>query len=330
MKEFLKRHYYPLAVALVVAVAFAYPPAFLECCGVKLTNFVAPSLQLIMFGMGATLTASDFLGVVKTPWKVAIGAFLQFSVMPFSAFSLARLFGFESEIAAGMILIGSVAGGMASNVIAFLARANVALSVSMTCVSTLIAPFVTPFLMKLLAGADVQVDVAAMMWGMFKIVIFPVAGGVLFHFLLRRQFDERKASVNRVLAGVSFFAICFNLGVSIAPNHVALVQAGALIVLAAVVHIFIGFSLGYWGARLLGRFTAIDETDARTISIEVGMQNGGMACALAITVLGSTAAALPANAAAIVGSVLSPLLADYWRKHDVRDTPVSSGRISDF
>ena len=202
-----------------------------------------------MFGMGATLTASDFLGVVKTPWKVAIGAFLQFSVMPFSAFFLARLFGFESEIAAGMILIGSVAGGMASNVIAFLARANVALSVSMTCVSTLIAPFVTPFLMKLLAGADVQVDVAAMMWGMFKIVIFPVAGGVLFHILLRRQFDE---------------------------------------------------------------------TDARTISIEVGMQNGGMACALAITVLGSTAAALPANVAAIVGSVLSPLLADYWRKHDVR------------
>ena len=174
IRAFLRRQAFALAIVTCAVSAFLFPGWYDAWFGFKLMPFVGPSIQMIMFGMGTTLTLGDFLRVAKTPWSVATGVVLQFSVMPFAALGVAKLLGFEGELAAGMVLIGSVAGGMASNVIAYLARANVALSVTMTCVSTLLSPFVTPFLMKTLAGAYVEIDTLRMMFEMLKIVILPV------------------------------------------------------------------------------------------------------------------------------------------------------------
>ncbi len=311
---FLRRQAFAIAIILCALSACIWPWLYDAWFGVKLMPFVGPSIQLIMFGMGTTLTAKDFAGVVKSPWSVAVGAVLQFSVMPFAALLVARILGFEGELAAGMVLIGSVAGGMASNVIAYLARANVALSVTMTCVSTLLSPFVTPLLMKSLAGTFVEIDAVRMMIEMIKIVIIPVGAGYLVRTALGRRYETHKRPIDAVLQAIAMFGICFSLVVCVAPNSEKLKAAGVVILLSSVLHTAIGYSLGYWISRLLGLFLPIDERDARTVAIEVGMQNGGMAAALAVNVLGSSVAALPANAAAVWMNLSGSMLANYWNK----------------
>ena len=177
--HFLRRQAFGIAILACAAVAFAFPSAFAEWGGVKLTSLVVPAIQLIMFGMGTTLSPDDFLRVAKRPWAVATGVVLQFLVMPIVGFTLAKSFGFSGELAAGCVLVGSVAGGTASNVIAFLAKADVALSVTMTCCSTLLSPFVTPLAMKVLAGRFVAIDAASMMVEILKVVVVPIAAGAL-------------------------------------------------------------------------------------------------------------------------------------------------------
>jgi len=155
--RFAKGQAFGAAVLACAALAFAFPSAFREWGGVKLTAMVVPAIQLIMFGMGTTLSLGDFLRVAKSPWAVAVGVVLQFLVMPLVGFALAHAFGFTGELAAGCVLVGAVAGGTASNVVAYLAGADVALSVTMTCCSTLLSPFLTPLFMKLLAGRFVEI-----------------------------------------------------------------------------------------------------------------------------------------------------------------------------
>ena len=161
--RFLRAHAFALMVLASAGVSFAFPEYFDTWGGVKLTTLVVPAIQVIMFGMGTTLSLGDFARVAKCPWAVSTGIVLQFLVMPFTGLALAKSFGFTGELAAGCVLVGSVAGGTASNVIAYLAKANVALSVTMTCCSTLISPFATPFLMKWLAGCFFEIDAVAMM-----------------------------------------------------------------------------------------------------------------------------------------------------------------------
>jgi len=318
---FLRRQAFALCIILCALSAFLFPEWYDSWFGVKLMPFVGPSIQLIMFGMGTTLTLNDFLRVAKTPWSVAVGAVLQFSVMPFAALLVAKTLGFEGELAAGMVLIGSVAGGMASNVIAYLAKANVALSVTMTCVSTLLSPFITPVLMRTLAGSYVEIDTVRMMFEMFKIVILPVGAGLIVRIALGRRYETHKRPIDVVLQAISMFGICFSLVVCVAPNSERIRTAGLVILLSSVLHTAIGYSLGYWITRLLGRFLPIDERDARTVAIEVGMQNGGMAAALAVNVLHSSIAALPANAAAIWMNLSGSMLANYWNKRPPSPSP---------
>ena len=319
MLTFLKRQAFAIAIVLCGASACLWPNWYDTWFGVELKPFVGPSIQLIMFGMGTTLTANDFASVVKKPWCVAVGAVLQFSIMPFAALGVAKVLGFQGELAAGMVLIGSVAGGMASNVIAYLAKANVALSVTMTCVSTLLSPFVTPFLMKTLAGAYVEIDTVKMMVEMFKIVLLPVGAGYVLRRLLGRHYETHKKPIDAVLQAVAMFGICFSLVVCVSPNSERLKEAGAIILLSSVLHTGAGYSLGYWISRLLGKVLPIDERDARTVAIEVGMQNGGMAAALAVNVLHSTVAALPANAAAVWMNLSGSMLANWWNKRPPKE-----------
>lgn len=307
-----------LAILACAAVSFAFPSAFTEWGGVKLTKLVVPAIQVIMFGMGTTLTLGDFVRVAKCPWAVATGVFLQFLIMPFVGFLLAKSFGFSGELAAGCVLIGSVAGGTASNVIAYLAKANVALSVTMTCCSTLLSPLVTPLMMKLLAGRFIEIDVWAMVISILEVVLVPVIAGGLVRAILRRQLDAHKVVCDRVLSFVSMAGICYTILALTAPSRETFREAGVLIIAAAVLHNSFGYLSGYWFTRLLGRFLPFGETDARTVAIEVGMQNGGMAGALAVGVLHSTVAALPANVFSIWMNFSGSIIASFWSKRSFK------------
>lgn len=314
MLAFLRKQMFGLAILACAAVSFAFPSAFTEWGGVKLTKLVVPAIQVIMFGMGTTLTFGDFVRVAKCPWAVATGVFLQFLIMPFVGFLLAKSFGFSGELAAGCVLIGSVAGGTASNVIAYLAKANVALSVTMTCCSTLLSPIVTPLMMKLLAGRFIEIDVWAMVMSILEVVLVPVAAGGLVRALFRRQLDAHKAICDRVLSFVSMAGICYTILALTAPSRETFREAGVLIIAAAILHNSFGYLSGYGLTRLLGRFLPFGETDARTVAIEVGMQNGGMAGALAVGVLHSTVAALPANVFSIWMNFSGSIIASFWSK----------------
>ena len=317
--SFLKGQAFGLAILACAAVAFAFPSAFKEWGGVKLITLVVPAIQIIMFGMGTTLSPDDFLRVAKRPWAVATGVFLQFLVMPLVGYMLAKGFGFSGELAAGCVLVGSVAGGTASNVIAFLAKADVALSVTMTCCSTLLSPFVTPLAMKVLAGCFVEIDAASMMVEILKVVVVPIAAGALVHRLLKRQFEAHKALCDRVLSVLSMTGICFTILALTAPSRDTFASAGLAIVVAAVVHNTIGYVSGYWLTRLVGRFAHMGEAEARTVAIEVGMQNGGMAGALSVSVLNSPVAALPANVFSIWMNFSGSVLANWWSRRRPKD-----------
>lgn len=310
----LRNNLFGLAILASAAIAYLWPGAFIEWFGIKLITLISPIIQVIMFGMGTTLSGSDFLRVARTPWSVCIGVGLQFLVMPLVGFVLARMCGFTGELAAGMVLIGSVAGGTASNVIAYLAHANVALSVSMTCVSTLLSPFVTPLLMKFYAGQFIVINASAMMVDILKIVLVPVFAGLAIHTIFRRVFDTHATICSRVLSTISMTGICITVVVISAVAHEALLKAGPLIIFAALIHNSFGYASGYWMTRFVGRFAHLDESDARTVAIEVGMQNGGMGAALATTVLNSATAALPANIFSIWMNFSGSLLANHWRK----------------
>ncbi len=317
--SFLKGQAFGLAILACAAVAFAFPSAFKEWGGVKLLTLVVPAIQIIMFGMGTTLSPDDFLRVAKRPWAVATGVFLQFLVMPLVGYMLAKGFGFSGELAAGCVLVGSVAGGTASNVIAFLAKADVALSVTMTCCSTLLSPFVTPLAMKVLAGRFVAIDAASMMVEILKVVVVPIAAGALVHRLLKRQFDAHKTLCDRVLSVLSMTGICFTILALTAPSRDTFASAGLAIVVVAVVHNTIGYVSGYWLTRLVGRFAHMGEAEARTVAIEVGMQNGGMAGALSVSVLNSPVAALPANVFSIWMNFSGSVLANWWSRRRPKD-----------
>lgn len=308
----VRANVFGIAILLCAAMSFAFPSAFAEWGGVKLTSLVVPAIQVIMFGMGTTLSLGDFIRVVRTPWAVGAGVVLQFLVMPVVGFTLAKSFGFTGELAAGCVLIGSVAGGTASNVIAYLAKANVALSVTMTCCSTLLSPLVTPLMMKLFAGRFIEIDTVEMMVSIIKVIIVPVAAGGLVRLFFRRQLDAHKAICDRILSGVSMTGICYTILALTAPSRETFREAGAPIIAAAMLHNSFGYLSGYWLTRLMGWFLPVDEKDARTVAIEVGMQNGGMAGALAVSVLKSTVAALPANVFSIWMNFSGSILANWW------------------
>jgi len=323
----LKRQAFGIAILACASAALAWPGAFTSWGGVRLVRLIVPAIQLIMFGMGTTLSLNDFLAVVRTPWAVAVGVVLQFMVMPFVGWLLATAFGFSGELAAGCVLVGSVAGGTASNVVAYLAKANVALSVTMTCCSTMLSPFVTPILMKLFAGRFIEVDAMMLMMESVKIVLVPVIAGGIVRCAFRRLFETHGRTCERFLTAFSMAAICWTILALTAAGHDTFRKAGFLIVAAAVLHNITGYTLGYWFTRLLGRVLPFGESEARTVAIEVGMQNSGMAAALSISVLDSAIAALPANVFSIWMDFSGSVLASIWSRREVRgDVRTDSSR----
>lgn len=310
-------------VSAFVAAAMFYPFAFRSWFGYELKGLMVPLIQVIMFGMGTQLTIADFRRVFTMPRAVIIGMVLQFSVMPFVGKGLAMIFTSNPEVAAGMVLIGSCPGGVASNVMTYLASGNVALSVTMTTCSTLAAPVMTPAMTKLLAGTYVEVKFVAMMLSILNMIILPIVAGLIVNALLTRlsrvhsSMKRLSSAIMRTLPFVSMFAICYILAIIVSLSRDQLLAGGFVIaILAAVIlHNATGYVLGFWGARFLG----MNETDSRTVAIEVGLQNGGMASGLAIEVLKSAMAAIPP---AIFGSWMNmsgAMLASYWAGKPPKD-----------
>jgi len=286
--------------------AFTFPACFTSWGSFPLKAAIVPLVQVIILGMGMTLTTDDFRRVLTMPRGIIVCCVLHYTVMPVGGFFFSRLFGLEGAVAMGMILIGSVPSGTSSNVISLLARVNVPLSVSVTAVSTLISPFVTPFVMRFLAGTYVPIEIGPMMFSIFKLIIAPLVLGLLIQYYL----PSVAARLTRVLPFVAMLAICLIIAVTIALSHDQLFKVGLALFAAAACHNATGYLLGYWGGRLAG----LNETDARTTALEVGIQNGGMATGLAFGVLNSPLAALAAAVFGPWSAITASALASWWRR----------------
>lgn len=301
---------FPAFILLGSVLAFVAPGPFLP-----LTNFITYFLMIIMFGMGLTLTIPDFKEVVKRPVPIALGVVAQFVIMPLAAIAVAKVLGLHPALAVGLLMLGSVPGGTSSNVIAYLAKGDVALSVAMTSVSTLLAPVVTPIIMLLLAGADVEVDGMGMAWSLAQTVLIPVIGGVVLRYLL----DAWMERVSPILPWISIAGIGGVVFPTVAKNREALIEVGLLVFVAVLLHNALGYLLGYYTAK----FTKQPESYRRTVAIEVGTQSAGLSSGMAGKFF-SPEAALPGAVAAVLHNITGAVYA--WavrrslRRRDA-DTP---------
>ena len=261
--------YMGMLVLLSAIAALAFP-CVLQQVPTKAINYL---LGVVMFGMGLTLNLKDFKIVFSRPKDVIIGCLAQFTIMPLLAWGLSKAFQLDEALALGVVLVGCCPGGTASNVITYLAKGDLALSVGMTGVSTLLAPLLTPLLTWALAGKSVDVDVAGMLLSILWVVILPIVIGLVVKWIWPK-FTEQATDY---LPAFSSVAIAFIVAIVIAANASKLMAGGMMIVMVVVLHNLCGLSLGY----LIGRLLGLTEAKKRAISIEVGMQNSGLASSLA-------------------------------------------------
>jgi BASS family bile acid:Na+ symporter len=366
----LEGYQYTFWIITSVIAGLIYPDFFLNIGGFDLRNkwLILIVIQLVMFGMGTQMSIKDFTGIRKSGKGVLVGLLCQFSIMPIMGFIIAKTFGFDAEIAAGIVLIGSCSSGLASNVMTYIAKGDLVLSVTVTAISTVTAPIMTTFLMKLFAGTFIEINFFDMMTSIVKIVLVPLAAamihdalknygsevkkniyylaiisglwlisalmfwnsfnltdgskgaitleimnfisgafvvGVLYHFLYRTY-----NKIDAFMPFFSMFGIVYFTLVTTAAGRDNLIEIGALLFIAAVLHNTSGYLFGYW----LSRASGLDKKRSQTIAFEVGLQNGGMASGLA----GSMGKLATLGLAAAVFSpwmnISGSLLANYWRK----------------
>lgn len=368
----LKNYQYTAWIIVAIVCGMIYPSAFLQWGDFDLRNkwVILFVIQLVMFGMGTQMSIKDFANIRTMGKGVLVGIMCQFSIMPLVGYLLTRVFHFEPEIAAGIILIGSCSSGLASNVMVYLARANLSLSVTLTAVATLLAPIMTPFWMKMLAGTYIQVHFLDMCIQIIKIVIVPIGAAMLYDvYKLGLQTWIKRVNIafglsivwlialvaglwnvmgsnfsdglltgvellsflaGAVIAGklyfhatvinpkirdfmpkISMFGIVYFTVVTTAASRENILAMGLIMLLASVMHNSLGYTFGYWISRGLG----LDKNSCRTVALEVGLQNGGMASGLA-GVMGKLATL------GLAAAVFSPwmnisgsILGNYWRKN---------------
>ncbi len=370
----LRTYQYTAWILVAILCGMLYPSAFLSWGDLDLRNpwLILIIVQMVMFGMGTQMSLKDFSGLRTMGKGVLIGLICQFTIMPIIGFLLTKVFDFEPEIAAGVILIGSCSSGLASNVMVYLAKANLTLSITLTAMATLVAPLMTTFLMKMLAGTYVEINFLDMCFQIIKIVLVPIGAALIFDGM-RKDFGSFRKVINsisvlsiiwllgmlfglwsyfsstfseqtmevialinflfgamlfgnvyyrifkiipkiqNVMPLISMFGIIYFTTVTTAASRDNLLAIGLFLLLASIIHNTLGYTLGYWLSRLL----KLDKDSSRTIALEVGMQNGGMASGLA-GVMGKLATL------GLAAAVFSPwmnisgsLLANYWRKRPV-------------
>ncbi len=303
--EMLKGYAFTIMIFAAVSAAMYYPEYFIQIGDFKLSKLIIPLMQIIMFGMGTTLSLKDFGRVMQMPKGVIVGVVAQYSIMPLIGWTITKIFSFPPEIAAGIILIGSCPSGLASNVMSYLARANVALSVTLTALATLLAPLMTPLLMQLLAGQYVAINFWDMVVDITKIIILPVGGGLLFNHFLHGKFKF----LDEIMPVISMAGIGLIIVVITSAGRNDLLVVGPLLILACLIHNVTGYTLGYWASKALN----MPDRDCRTVALEVGLQNAGLGSALALA-MGklSTVGLAPAIFSPIMNSSGSTL-ALWWR-----------------
>ena len=295
--------WFPLWSVLTAIVSLKWPESFSWFGG----DSIRWGLCVIMLGMGLTLKLEDFQRVFLQPKMVATGVGLQYCVMPLLGWSIGELFGLHPELAAGLILVSCCPGGTASNVVVYLARANVALSVTMTAVSTLLAVVATPFLTAWLAGAKVPVDALGLLKTTLTVVILLVVAGTLIHHFAKEKIDK-------IMVGFPLVSVIF---IILIVGYIMAVQRDRILdnwqsILSAVLLLHAGgFGLGYFLSRLL----KLPEDVRRTVSIEVGMQNSGLGASLATKHFAATPmVAVPSAVSAVVHCIVGSALASFWQR----------------
>lgn len=254
---------------LLFALLGFFIPSMFNSLGWLITYF----LGIIMFGMGLTLTVDDFSQVAKKPWQVLLGIVAQFAIMPLLAVALVKIFNIDPLLALGVVLVGSCPGGTSSNVITYLARGDVALSVTITSITTLLAPLMTPLLLKLLASENIDVSFYAMMMSIVNFVIVPIVLGLVVRIIMRSNVKY----IMPVLPIISVFGIVMIVAIVVALNQARLQDTGLVILAIVILHNTFGYLFGYVVARIMGLGLA----QRKAIAIEVGMQNSGLGAALA-------------------------------------------------
>jgi len=370
---------YTIMIFAAVSVSMFYPGLFIKWGDFELKATIVPLLQIIMFGMGSQMSFRDFAGVVKMPKGVLLGLVCQFTIMPIIGFTIATTFGFPPEVAAGIILVGSSPSGLASNVMSFIAKANLALSVTLTAVATMLAPLITPSLMKLLAGQFVPIDFWGMMLSIINIVILPIVAGLMFNAmaygrenlkskiiqgvvylliiagknlilfqtsdlavgaafmqfgrdvlwffvlpiiaatLFTRLAGGKKVALDKLLALVSMTGIGVIIVVITAAGRDSLMDIGLLLILACLLHNSAGYFLGYWICKL----ARMDEKSCRTIALEVGMQNGGLASGIALEMGRVATIGLAPAVFGPMMNITGSSLATWWRRKSENEDPIN-------
>ncbi|HOT20494.1 MAG TPA: bile acid:sodium symporter family protein [Spirochaetota bacterium] len=271
-----------------------------------LVAYIPLFLGIIMFGMGITLEFSDFVHIVKIPGALIAGVIGQFFIMPLVAYLLCIVFQLPPMLAIGVILVGTCPGGTASNVITYLSKGDVALSVALTTTTTLVSPLATPLLTYLYAGTWIQVPVIPMLVSILQVIIIPIVLGIT----IRYAFKEKIKTIITILPSVSVVAIVTIVAGITAGNALALKTVGLLVIGVVMVHNVLGLIMGYLASWLFG----FDEKIRRTIAIEVGMQNSGLAVSLAVTHF-EAISALPGALFSIWHNISGSFIAWWWRRH---------------
>jgi BASS family bile acid:Na+ symporter len=297
--------YMAIIVILVAALALFAPQtvSFIK------TSYVNTLLGIVMFGMGLTLRPNDFKVVFSRPKDVITGCIAQFTIMPLLAFLLTKIFNLPTELAIGVILVGTCPGGTSSNVMTFLSKGDVALSVGMTAVSTILAPFLTPLLTLLFAGAKVDVNIVSMFLSIVQVVILPIVLG----FIINHFFSKVTQQIVEILPLISTTAIVAIVAAVVSANSSKILTSGLLIIAVVICHNVCGYLLGFG----IGKALKLDTTKCRAISIEVGMQNSGLATSLAATHFAEyPLATIPGAVFSVWHNISGAILANIFRRMD--------------
>lgn len=295
--------YMAIIVLAVAALALFVPSSSLWID----TAWINYLLMIIMFGMGLTMKPRDFAPVFTRPKDILIGCAAQFIIMPSLAFGLSRLFGLDPALTAGVVLVGTCPGGTASNVITYLSKGDVALSVGMTGVNTLLAPLLTPAITYLLLQTTVKVDVWNMFWSIVTVILIPIALG----FLINMLFASYVSNVTVVLPPVSTLAICLIVASVVSHNAERIFSAGAIVLAVVILHNLLGYLCGFG----LGKLFKMGPSKTKALSIEIGMQNSGLATSLAGTAFPQLAmATVPGAVFSVWHNISGAILAGFYRR----------------
>jgi BASS family bile acid:Na+ symporter len=303
-------------LAIVVSLLAYYDPSPL----ISWKDAIIPLLALVMFCMGLTLRVSDFKRVWNNPQPIALAIFIQFSVMPLAAVFLSKAFNLSDDLTIGMLIVGACAGGTASNVMTYLARGDVALSVSMTLASTMWGVIATPLIINATVGEIIEIDSLGILLSVIKIVLIPLLAGILITHYQAALANK----INKYLADIASSLILLIIAIIVALNADEIATLGYAIFAAVALHNIIGLISGY----AAGKLTRQTEVTCRTLAIEIGMQNSGLGVALALKYFGPMAA-LPGAVFSIWHNISGSILAGLWRLHtDMKIRKVENQRVT--